>query len=427
MTRKMKDSGIEWIGEIPEEWEVVPTKYLFETNKKIVGSNEKHYDRLALTLKGVLKRDKNSRDGLQPTNFTSYQILEKDQLVFKLIDLQNISTSRVGISPYRGIVSPAYIILSNSRNEVNPKYYYYWFMNMYNYNIFNLLGDAGVRSNISSSELLKIQVPSPNSKIQNNIVRFLDKKTKQIEDVKNKISKEIETLENYKKSIITEAITKGLDKNVEMKDSGIDYINEYPAHWEIKRVKYLISERNARTKDGKGELLSVSQYRGVIPSSTNKMRVAQAKSLIGYKLVKKSDLVFNKLNPELARFGVSEYDGITSPDYAVYIVSRESILEKFLELILRTDRYAVEYGRVSLGVGEGFKRLYTDQLGRFNVACPSINEQNQIVDYLDKKTKLIDDSIAIKQKQLEVLEKYKKSLIYEYVTGKKEVEDGEES
>ncbi|UQK58984.1 restriction endonuclease subunit S [Fenollaria massiliensis] len=420
MPREMKETGIEWIGEVPKDWEIVPGKYLFKNTKIVVGALERQFERLALTMNGVIKRSKTNSDGLQPADFSSYQILDVDQLVFKLIDLQNISTSRVGISPYRGIVSPAYIILKKLNNNTKSKFYYYWYMSMYYNRVFNLLGDAGVRSNINSTELLDLKAPKPPLEEQKKIADLLDKKCQEIEEIKETIESEIKTLDEYKKSIITEAVTKGLDKNVEMKDSGIDYINDYPAHWKIKRIKYLISERNARTKDGKGELLSVSQYRGVIPSSTNKMRVAQAKTLIGYKLVKKGDLVFNKLNPELARFGVSIYDGITSPDYAVYIVNKELVLEKFLELILRTDRYSVEYGRVSLGVGEGFKRLYTDQLGRFNIACPSIDEQRVIIAYLNTETKLIDESIATKQKQLETLEEYKKSLIYEYVTGKKE-------
>lgn len=159
MTRKMKDSGVEWIGEIPEDWKLVPARYLFKSNKKIVGIKESEYDRLSLTMKGVLKKSKYNAEGLQPSNFNSYQILNVNQLVFKLIDLQNESTSRVGISPYKGIVSPAYIILDKKNTNTNNKFYYYWYMSMYLNKIFNLLGDAGVRSNINPTELLDLKVP----------------------------------------------------------------------------------------------------------------------------------------------------------------------------------------------------------------------------------------------------------------------------
>lgn len=423
MTRKMKDSGIEWIGEIPEDWKLTKVKHI---GKYINGYPFKPSD---WSDSGVpIIRIQNLTGNNSEYNYYSGPKLPEDYFIIKNDYLISWSAT-LGVFIWHkdnGYLNQHIFKAVPNKAVINYNYFY-WIAKIFIEEIQSYMHGSAMQ-HVTKAVFDNFTIPLPSVKQeQKKISTFLDKKTKKIEDIKNTISKEIENLENYKKSMITEAVTKGLDKNVEMKDSGIDYINEYPAHWEIKRVKYLISERNARTKDGKGELLSVSQYRGVIPSSTNKMRVAQAKSLIGYKLVKKSDLVFNKLNPELARFGVSEYDGITSPDYAVYIVSRESILEKFLELILRTDRYAVEYGRVSLGVGEGFKRLYTDQLGRFNVACPLINEQNQIVEYLDKKTKLIDDSIAIKQKQLETLEEYKKFLIYEYVTGKKEVEDGEET
>ncbi|MDU5808755.1 MAG: restriction endonuclease subunit S [Finegoldia magna] len=405
MTRKMKDSGIEWIGEIPEDWEVVPTKYLFETNKKIVGSNEKHFDRLALTLKGVLKRDKNSIDGLQPTNFTSYQILEKDQLVFKLIDLQNISTSRVGISPYRGIVSPAYIILSHSRNKVNPKYYYYWFMNMYNYNIFNLLGDTGVRSNISSSELLKIQVPSPNSKIQNNIVRFLDKKTKQIEDIKNKISKEIENLENYKKSVITEAVTKGLDKNVEMKDSGIEWIGEIPKHWKTPAAKYHINIFNGSDPKKDGEI--------PVYGSGDEIFKYSEEFKIGPAV-----LLGRKGTIENPKFIIGKYWNV---DTAFNVECKKTLNLKFYFYLAKIFDYRKYITSTAL------PSMTKEHYQNMRIPYPNLIEQKNIVDYLDNKMYLIDDSIAIKQKQLETLEEYKKSLIYDYVTGKKEVNDGEES
>ena len=145
----------------------------------------------------------------------------------------------------------------------------------------------------------------------------------------------------------------------------------------------------------------------------------QANSLVGYKVVCINDLVFNKLNPVLARFGVSVYDGITSPDFSVYYSGKANV--KFLCYLLKTDAYITEYGRICTGVGDGFSRLYTHMLYRIFVALPNIVMQNTIVDYLDAKCDEIDSAIAEKKKQLETLEAYKKSLIYEYVTGKKEV------
>ncbi len=123
--REMKDSGVEWIGEIPKDWEIVPTKRFFRNIKRVVGSDVDNYERLALTMNGVIKRSKEDSEGLQPEKFEGYQILRKNELVFKLIDLENVKTSRVGLSSYTGLVSPAYIVLTNELED--NRYYYYWF------------------------------------------------------------------------------------------------------------------------------------------------------------------------------------------------------------------------------------------------------------------------------------------------------------
>ena len=127
--REMKDSGVEWIGEIPKDWEIVQTKRFFRNIKRVVGSDVDNYERLALTMNGVIKRSKEDSEGLQPEKFEGYQILRKNELVFKLIDLENVKTSRVGLSSYTGLVSPAYIVLTNELED--NRYYYYWFKFLY--------------------------------------------------------------------------------------------------------------------------------------------------------------------------------------------------------------------------------------------------------------------------------------------------------
>ena len=420
MVRKMKDSGVEWIGEIPEDWEV---KRLQWGLSEIVIKNDPIQTENILSLtkdRGVIPyKDKGNQGNKSKTDCKDYKLAYPDTIV---MNSMNVIIGSVGICDYFGCVSPVYYVYK-ARENYDLRFFNYIFQipkfqdELKKY----ANGILEIRLRVSSENVLKRQVAIPKYELQKKISDVLDKKSMEIDSIELYINQEIETLEAYKKSVITEAVTKGLDKSAEMKDSGIEYIGEKPINWDIKKVKYLITERIIRSMDGKGELLSVSQYKGVIPSSKNSMRTAQARSLIGYKVVKKGDLVFNKLNPELARFSVSEYDGITSPDYAVYIVNRSQVLEKFLEYVLKTDRYATEYGRVTLGVGDGFKRLYTNQLGCFFITCPSIEEQEEILSYLKKKTQAIDEVIAIKQNQLSVLDEYKKSLIYEYVTGKREV------
>ena len=418
--REMKDSGIEWIGKIPKDWDFEKGKYHFSNKKIIPGVSSYKYQRLALTLKGVIKRDKDDSDGLQPKDFNTYQLLKKDELVFKLIDLQNVSTSRVGLAHDTGLVSPAYIVL-HSKEDIFPRYIEKFYLSMWYREIFNALGDDGVRSSLTTTQLLNVLVPIPSLSEQQKIASFLDKKCSQIDSLRSNIEKQIEILDEYKKSIITEAVTKGLDPNVEMKDSRIQYIGQTPKEWKIIRLKNILTERNQRSVTGQEELLSVSQYYGVILSRENKNKTMTAKSLIGYKIVKKKDLVFNKLNPGLARFGNSSYNGITSPDFAVYIVNDKVCSARFLQYLLKTEKYVSSFKSIGLGVGDGFARLYTPQLFNYKISIPNKNEIDTITDFLDRKCFQIDSIISSKKQQLESLDDYKKSLIYEYVTGKKEV------
>ena len=228
-----------WIGDVSDDFDLIKGKYLFENNKKIVGDESEKYERLSLTLKGVLKRSKEDNEGLQPKDFETYQIVNKNELIFKLIDLNNISTSRIGLSPYTGIVSPAYIILK-PKKQILPKYAEYFYYILWVFEIFNLLGDEGVRSNLNSQDLLDLYVPVPDIKEQKSIIDFLDSKCQKIDDTIGKINKQIEVLKKYKQSLITEVVTKGLDKNVEMKDSEVDWIGKIPKNWEVKRLKYII-------------------------------------------------------------------------------------------------------------------------------------------------------------------------------------------
>ena len=203
---EFKDSGIYWIGKVPSHWKVVKGKYCFDNDKEIVGARVDQFERLALTLNGVIKRSKDDNEGLQPKDFATYQILRKDELVFKLIDLQNISTSRVGLSPYVGLVSPAYIILK-SRKNTYPNYAERFYLMMWYNQIFNHLGDDGVRSSLNATELLNLPFVLPPLEEQKKIADFLDDKCAQIDEITKATREEIETLKQYKQSLIYEYVT----------------------------------------------------------------------------------------------------------------------------------------------------------------------------------------------------------------------------
>lgn len=417
MAREMKDSGIEWIGQIPKSWEVVKVKNIFKNTKKIVGDREKEFERLALTLKGVLKRDKNDNKGLQSEKFSTYQILEKDELVFKMIDLENKNTSRVGFSKYTGIVSPVYIILNNDKYT---RYGYYFFYDMWQRYIFNTLGNNGVRSALNTKDMLNLPFLKLDLREQEKIANYLDKKIADIDLIIEKTKATIEDYKKYKQSIITKAVTKGLNPNVKMKDSGLEEISKIPIHWDIKKIKYVLKESNERTRTGKEEPLSMSQKYGLIPTKNMDRVPNMASSFDNCKIVHKNDLVFNKLKAHLGVFSKSNYNGIVSPDYAVYR-SKAEVEIRYLEFLFKTKEYISQFIKFSRGVAQGLTRLYTEEFFNIYIVFPCLEEQQQIVEYLDKKIAEIDNLIAKKESLISEMEEYKKSLIYECVTGKKEI------
>lgn len=194
-----------WIGEIPEEWNLLPTKRLFKSEKRVAGSCADQYERLALTTQGVIKRSKDDNEGLQPEKFEGYQILKQNELVFKLIDLENLKTSRVGLSPFTGLVSPAYIVLTNQADD--NRFFYYWFIFMYYNNVFNQLGGAGVRSALNAKEVCALPIPDIDEEKRISIADYLDEKCSKIDAIIAKQEQIIEKLKEYKLALITEAVT----------------------------------------------------------------------------------------------------------------------------------------------------------------------------------------------------------------------------
>lgn len=427
---KMKNSSIAWINTMPEEWELKKIKYTLKSRNE--NNNPiRSRDILSLTAKqGVIPLEEKEGGGNKPKeDYSAYKLAYPGDIV---MNSMNVLSGSVGLSKYFGCVSPVYYMLRPLNENDDVRYFNYIFQTtVFQRNLLGLgngilMKESGngklntIRMRIPLDKLGNLYIPVPGSSTQKKISDYLDGIVPEIDDLIKDIEKQIDTLEEYKKSIITDAVTRGLNPNVNMMDSKVEYIGEMPSGWTLKRLKYVLQERKDKSSTGEEELLSVSQYKGVIPSNELGQRTMQASSLIGYKKVYKNDLVFNKLNPGLARFGSSEYDGITSPDFAVYIVN-ELCTARFLQFLLKTDKYVTQFKSVGAGVGDGFARLYTPQLYEFYVALPSRDDIDTIVEYISEKEKQIDLIIEDKIKQVEILDKYKKSLIYEYVTGKKEV------
>ena len=413
--REMKDSGIEWIGQIPKDWDVVPHKRVMHKVKKICEQYSGE-DIISLTMNGVIKRDLTA-GGKMPTSFDGYQYVKPNDLLLCLFDI-DVTPRCVGVVKDYGVTSPAY-----SRFVMHDGYY-----NAYYDYLLRAIDDDKVfvhlsknlRSSLTESDFGAIKTCVPSLAEQKRIVTFLDAQCAEIDAVLEKTRASIEEYKKLKQAVITQAVTKGIRGDRPMKDSGIEWIGDIPVEWDVIRVKQLLKERNERSKEGKEEPLSMSQKVGLVPTKFLESIPNMASSFVGAKLAYVDDLVFNKLKAHLGVFSVSRYDGLVSPDYAVYCSTGKSNL-KYLEYIFKTPQCIGEFRKKSTGIAAGLMRLYTEGLFSIYLPYPALSEQEEIAEYLNEKCAGIDALIVKKQQYLIEIENYKKSLIYEYVTGKKEV------
>lgn len=418
--REMKDSGVAWIGEIPEEWDLLRFKDHYKNIKEVAGEKSFEYDRLALTLNGVIKRKKDDSDGLQPKEFDGYQILRKNDFIFKMIDLQNISTSRVGLSQYTGLVSPAYIRFTPRKKDSFNKFVYYYLMSMYYNCVFNNLGGNGVRSALNASDMGRLMIPYPKIETQHQIATYLDQKCTQIDALIANQQKQIEKLKAYKQSLITETVTKGLNPDVPMKDSGVEWIGEIPEDWEI--IKY------GKICKVKSNLVHPSEYLDYIQVAPDNIEKGSGKLLpcltvkengivSDNHLFFKGQLLYSKIRPILNKVTIAPFDGLCSAD--IYPIETNQDY-RYMMYFMLSNLFLVQ---VKMFTENRVKmpKINQEELAQITSSIPPIEEQQAIVSYLDKKCTQIDSLIAIKQRKIEKLQQYKKSVIYEYVTGKKEV------
>lgn len=420
--REMKDSGIEWIGAIPQDWK---TDRLQWHLKEINVSNNPIQTKniLSLTIEaGVIPyAEKGNQGNKAKEDYSQYKIAFPDTLV---INSMNVIIGAVGISQYFGCVSPVYYVFEPIEGT-DLRYIYYLFTNtgfqkeMRKY----AKGILEIRLRISSNDMLKRIVPSPPFKEQQRIADYLDKMCAEIDTVLEKTRASIEEYKKLKQAVITQAVTKGIRGDRPMKNSGIEWIGEIPAEWDVVRIKNLFDYRNERNFKPLEEVNLISLYtdKGVVQHcDLDETTGNKASNADGYKLVYENDIVVNIILCWMGAIGRSAYFGVTSPAYDVYS-PKQKTNSKFYHYLFRTNGFSGDCYKVGRGIMAMRWRTYSDQFRAIKVVSPPQSEQEEIVEYLDEKCEGIDDLIAKKQQYLTEIENYKKSLIYEYVTGKKEV------
>ncbi len=408
---KMKDSGIEWVGQIPINWQVMSNKYVMSKIKDICPIY-KGQDILSLTINGVIIRDLDA-GGKMPTTFDGYQKLYPNNLLMCLFDY-DVTPRCIGLIKNNGLTSPAYSQFIMKNNNSSRYYYYYYLMIDTTKELLHLA--KNLRHSFTEEQLGAIKTPVPPIEEQEKIADFLDSKCSEIDAISAEIQEQIATLEEYKKSVITEAVTKGLDPNAEMIDSGIEWIGQIPKDWKIKHLKYLCSTRNEKYSLNKGDL-DYFALENIKSWSCKYVNTENKYDLEGSNLCYKNDIVFGKLRPYLAKVYLVDYNRCCSSEFAIfYDFVGDARYYKYL---------FVSCGFVNIvdisTYGTKMPRANIEYIKNIKIPNPDIVEQKNIADFLDSKCAEIDAVIEDKQKQLETLEEYKKTMIYEYVTGKKEV------
>lgn len=409
--REMKDSGVDWIGEIPHDWEIVQTKRVFRSIKRVVGNQVGEYERLALTLNGVIKRSKEDNEGLQPEKFEGYQILKENELVFKLIDLENVKTSRVGLSLYTGLVSPAYIVLTNESKD--NRFYYYWFMFMYYNEVFNHLGGDGVRSALNAKDLTAIPVPFINECKQHRIADYLDEKCSKIDAIIKKQQTVIEKLKAYKLSKINELIVE-----VEGQSIHLGYIANMK-----NGLNFNVAPNGKPLK-----FLGVGDFKDYFVLDREDMfsDILIDEEIDEDYMLKDGDIVFVRSNGSKELVGRAVMvENIDFPlSYSGFCIRfrniRTDILnDRYLLYFFRSPYFREQLKKYSQG--SNINNINQVLLSQISITVPSIEIQKRAIDDVERLSYNLDKTILGKQALIDKLIAYKKSLIYEVVTGKKEI------
>lgn len=419
MARKMKASGIEWIGEIPEGWRTINPKALFTQRKDKAQKGERQLT--SSQQYGILYQD----DYMELTG-SKVVTVEKDFDILKHVEAGDFVISMrsfqggLEYSTKSGAISSAYVMLVPNLELVYPRFYR-WLLKSSVYidalqRTTNMVrdGQAMRYSNFAQVRLFTLPLDEQKSRAD-----FLDLECSSIDKILFKTRSSIEEYKKLKQAVITQAVTKGVRGEREIKESKLPWASKIPKAWNICAIRHIMFECKERTKDGHEEQLSVTQQFGIIKSSDASI-ANPSLSLDDWRIVAIGDIVFNKYKAHSGVFFVSPFSGIVTFNYSVYRCF-PNCYAKYFEYQYKTHGCISEFRTRMHGVGNSISPLYTKDLMKIKVVCPPLDEQKEIANYLDAKCAEIDKLIAKKEQLVKELESYKKSLIYEVVTGKREV------
>lgn len=426
--RATKDSGISWLGEYPSDWELKKIKYCLQ--ERVEKNNPvRTTEILSLTAKqGVIPYDQKEGGGNKPKeDVSAYRLAYPGDIV---MNSMNILSGSVGLSQYFGCVSPVYYMLRPWKVTEDVRYYNYTFQTtMFQRSLFGLgngilIKESGngklntIRMRIPMDKFGELFIPVAPIDEQQRIADFLDAKCAEIDALTADIQTQIDTLEQHKRSVITETVTKGLNPDAKMKDSGIQWIGNMPAHWDVIRGKYILRYMQKPVRENDGVITCFRDGEVTLRSNRREDGFTMSDKEIGYQGIDVGDLVVHGMDGFAGAIGISDSRGKASP---VLNVLDTDQCKRYIMYYLRSMAYSDVFLALATGIRVRSCDLRWNKLAELSYPVPPLDEQNAIVKHIDSVLSKADAVIADKKAQLATLDEYIKSLIFEYVTGKKEV------
>ena len=413
---KYINTGVSWMPRIPSHWKYLQFRGLFKITKRIAGRTG--LDVLAVTQRGIKVKDVESNEGQIAADYSNYQIVEPGDFAMNHMDL---ITGFVGISPQFGVTSPDYRVFKNISPLASSQFYLYIFELCYKQQIFYGLGH-GVsnkgRWRLPAPIQNRFEIPLPPLAEQEKIVSYLEDKTSKINAYVADKEKEIELLQELKQKTIADAVTKGLNPDAKMKDSGISWIGDIPEHWEVKKIGSLFIERREKVSDKEYPALSVSKQ-GITPQLDTAVKTDNGDNR---KKVCKNDFVVNSRSDRKGSCGVSPYTGSVSL-INIVLSPRENIEVQYFHHLFRSNDYIEEYYRIGRGIVADLWTTRYSEMRNIMIPFPPLDEQQAIVAYINEKTAKVESLITDLQAEIEHLKEYKQRLIADCVTGQVNVQN----
>ena len=419
-----KDSGVHWLGEIPSHWDMLALKHILKLRKKLVGKQSYKYDLLSLTLQGIIKRDIDNPTGKFPSSFDTYQEVNAGDFIFCNFD--NEETPRaVGLSEYKGMITGAYDVLSCKNSNLTNRYLIYYFLYIDDAKRFKPLY-KGLRKTVPFDSFMSYKIPVPSIEEQQAIVFYLDTTTAKIDEAIAQQQKRIDLLNERKQIIINNAVTKGLNPDVPMKDSGVDWIGEIPEHWEFVKLKRYCKIRTGKTPSTTKEYyFENGDIKWFTPGDLNKFELVDSERKVTYRaqleqacnMFPANTVYLVGIGGTIGKVGFCETEATCNQQINAIIPNCKKINHKYLAHLIQSTKVQI----LRIANFSTLPIINQDRTGSLNIVVPPISEQESIVNILENKSAPINAAIKAAEKQISLLQERKKIIINDVVTGKVKV------